>query len=65
VFRVRVLATQEESAVIEQAARKKGLSAPQFVTRVIRSLARTLKARKIAHRRTSPRQKSLRRKPKS
>jgi hypothetical protein len=67
VFRVRVLATQEEIALIAQAARKQRLSVPQFVTRVVRKFGKTLKVRKIApRRRTSPRQKrSLRKKPKS
>jgi hypothetical protein len=67
VFRVRVLATQEEIALIAQAARKQRLSVPQFVTRVVRKFSKNLKVRKIAPRtRTSPRQKrSLRKKPRS
>jgi hypothetical protein len=67
VFRVRVLATQEEIALIAKAARKQGLSVPQFVTRVIRKLGRNLNPHKIAPRRPrSPRPKrSFRKKPKS
>lgn len=67
MFRVRVLATQEEIALIAQAARKQRLSVPQFVTRVVRKFGKNLKVRKIASRtRTSPRRKrSLRKKPKS
>jgi hypothetical protein len=59
VFRVRLLATQEEIALIAKAARKQGLS--------VRKLGRDLKARKIARRRAiSPRPKwSFRKKPKS
>jgi hypothetical protein len=57
VFRVRVQATQKDLALITKAARMQGLSAPQFVTRVVRKLGRNLKARKIAPRRpTSSRQ---------
>jgi len=48
VFRVRVLATQEENALIAKAARKQGLSVSQFVTRVIRKLGRKLNPCKIA-----------------
>ena len=67
MYRVRVLATQEEIALIAQAARKQRLSVPQFVTRVVRKVGKKLKLRKIAPRtRTSPRRKrSLRKKPKS
>jgi hypothetical protein len=67
VFRVRVLATQEEIALIAKAARKQGLSVPEFVTRVVRKLGRNLKAHKIARPRAiSPRPKrSFRKKPKS
>jgi len=67
VFRVRVLATQEEIALIAKAARKQGLSVPQFVTRAAMSLGRELKASKIKRRgATSPKQrKTQRRKPKS
>lgn len=67
MFRVRVLATQEENALIAKAARKQGLSVSQFVARVVRKFGKKLNVRKIAHRRrTSPRRKrSLRKKPKS
>jgi len=67
VFRVRVLATQEEIALIAKAARKQGLSVPQFVTHAAISLGRELKASKIKRRgATSPKQtKPQRRKPKS
>ena len=44
MFRVRLLATQEEIALIAKAARKQGLSVPQFVTRVARNLGSKLKA---------------------
>jgi hypothetical protein len=67
VFRVRVLATQEENVLIAKAARKQGLSVSQFVTRVARSLSRKLNPSKIKRSgSTSPRQmKPPRRKPKS
>ncbi len=67
MFRVRVLATEEEIALITQAARKLGLSAPQFVTRLVKRLTRTLQTPKTRRRSaTSPRRtKSLRKKPKS
>jgi hypothetical protein len=67
VFRVRVMATQEEITLIAKAARKQRLSAPQFVSRVTKSLARSLKARKMPRRGVaSPgKTESLRRKPKS
>ena len=67
MFRVRVLATEEEIVFITQAARKHGLTAPQFVTRVVKRLAQNLKTPKIGRRSaTSPkRTKSLRKKPKS
>ena len=67
MFRVRVLATQEEIALIAKAARKQGQSVPQFITRVIRKVGRNLKARKIPPRRPpTPRPKgSLRKNPKS
>ena len=68
MFRVRVLATQREMAVITQAAHRQGLIAPQFVTRVVKRLARSLKAQKISPARPAPhseKNKSLRRKPKS
>jgi len=67
VFRVRVLATQEENALIAQAARKQGLSVSQFVTRVVRKFGKNLKVRKIAPRTptSSRRKRSLRKKPKS
>ncbi len=67
MFRVRVLATQEEIALIAKAAHKQGLSVSQFVTRVIRKLGRNPNPRKIAPRRPrSPRPKrSFRKKPKS
>ena len=67
MFGIRVLATEEETALITHAARKQGLSASQFVTRVAKRLPRNLKVGKIAYRgATSPKQaKSLRRKPKS
>jgi hypothetical protein len=48
MFRVRVMATQAESALIAKAARKQDLSVPQFVTRVVRKLGKNLKARKVA-----------------
>ena len=65
MFRVWVPATQKEMAVITRAARSLGLSAPQFVTRLIKKLSRNLKTPKISPRRGSlGRQKSLRRKPK-
>lgn len=50
MFRVRVLATQEEIALIAKAARKQRLSVSQFVTRVARDLGRDLKASKIKRR---------------
>lgn len=67
MFRVRVLATQEEIALIAKAARKRGLSAPQFVTRVVKRLAQNLNTPKTGrHSATSPkRTKSLHKKPKS
>ena len=67
MFRVRLLATQEEIALIAKAAHKQGLSVPQFVTRAAMSLGRELKASKIKRRgATSPKQtKPQRRKPKS
>ncbi len=67
MFRVRVLATQEEIALIAKAARKQGLSVSQFVRRVATKLGRMLKTSKIERRRaTSPKQtKPPRRKPKS
>ena len=67
MFRVRVLATQEENALIAQAARKQGLSVTQFVTRVVRKLGRELNPGKIEPRRPkSPSPKrSFRKKPKS
>ena len=67
MFRVRVLATEEEIALITQAARKRGLSAPQFVSRVVKRLARTLKTPETGRRSatSSRRTKSLRKKPKS
>jgi hypothetical protein len=67
VFRVRLLATQEEIALIAKAARKQGLSVPQFVTRAARNLGRERKASKIKRRgATSPKQtRPQRRKPKS
>jgi hypothetical protein len=66
VFRVRVLATQEEILLIAKAARKQGLSLSEFLTRVIRKLGRNLKPSKIAPKPRSPRSKrSFRKKPKS
>lgn len=67
MFRVRVLATQEEIALIAKAARKQGLSVSQFVTRVARNLGGRLKASKMKQRNaTSPKQtKPPHRKPKS
>jgi hypothetical protein len=67
VFRVRVLATLEEFALIAKAARRQGLSVSQFVTRVAGDLSTELKAFKIkGHGATSPQQKKpQRRKPKS
>ena len=60
MFRVRVLATQEEIALIAQAARKQRLSVSQFVTRVMKEFGKNLKSRKIAPRgRTSPRRGPL------
>jgi hypothetical protein len=47
VFRVRLLATQEEIALIAKAARKQGLSVPQFVAHVARSLSRERHTSKI------------------
>ena len=67
MFRVRVMATQEEIALIAKAARKQGLSVFQFVTRVTRSLGTELKTSKIKRsgaqspKKTKPR----RRKPRS
>ena len=67
MFRIRVLAAQEEIDLIEKAARKERLSVPQFVARVTKSLARELKTSKIDRRSTPPskHKKSPRRKPKS
>jgi hypothetical protein len=67
VFRVRVLATQEEFSLIAKAARKQRLSVSQFVARVVKKFGKNLKVHKITpRRRTSPRRKrSLRKKPKS
>ena len=67
MFRVRVLATLEEFALIAKAARRQGLSVSQFVTRVAEDLSTELKASKIkGHDATSPEQtKPQRRKPKS
>jgi uncharacterized protein (DUF1778 family) len=53
VVRVRVEATQEEIALITQAARKLGLTASQFVTRAATSLRSKQKMQKTA-RRSSP-----------
>jgi len=67
VFRVRVLATQEETALIAKAARKQGLSVSEFVARVAKNLGREFIASKVKRRgATSPKQtKPPRRKPKS
>ena len=67
MFRVRVLATQEEIALIAKAARKQRLSVSQFVTRMARNLGKDLKGSKIKRRgATSSKQtKPLRRKPRS
>lgn len=67
MFRVRVLATQEEIALIAKAARKHGLSVSQFVTRVARNLGREIKASKIKRRgaKSLKQTKTSRRKPKS
>ena len=72
MFRVRVLATLEEFALIAKAARRQGLSVSQFVTRVAEDLSTELKASKIKERgATSPQQtnpqqtKPQRQKPKS
>ena len=67
MFRVRVLATQEEIALIAQAARKQRLSVSQFVARAVRKLGKNVKTGKIVPRRPkSPLPKrSLRKKPKS
>ena len=67
MFRVRVLATHEEIALIAKAARKQGLSVSQFVTRAARSLGKELNASKInRRRRTCPKKaKPPRRKPRS
>jgi hypothetical protein len=67
VFRVRVLATQEEIALIAKAARKQRLGVSQFVTRVARNLERDLKGSKIKRRGATSRKqtKPLRRKPRS
>ena len=48
--RVRVEATQEEIALITQAARRLGLTPSQFVTRTATNLHRTQKLHKIAGR---------------
>ena len=62
-----ILLSEEEKTNIEKAARKQGLSVPQFVTRVARSLGRELKTSKIKRSgTTSPKKtKPPRRKPKS
>jgi hypothetical protein len=67
VFRVRVLATQEEIALIAKAARKQRLSVSQFVTRTARNLGKDLKGSKIERRGATSRKqtKPLRRKPRS
>jgi hypothetical protein len=67
VFRVRVLATQEEIALIAKAARKRRLSVSQFVTHVARNLGSELKTSKIRRPDTNSRKqtKPPRRKPKS
>jgi uncharacterized protein (DUF1778 family) len=65
VFRVRLLATQEEIALIAKAARKQGLSVPQFVTRVARNLGNKLKAFKQRGAASPKQTKPPRRKPKS
>jgi hypothetical protein len=54
VFRVRVLATQEEIVLIAKAARKQRLSVSQFVARVVRKFGKNLKVRKIPRRRRTP-----------
>ena len=67
MFRVRVLATLEEFALIAKAARRQGLSVSQFVTRVAGDLSTELKASKIKGRgaTSSEQTKPQRRKPKS
>ena len=67
MFRVRVLATQEEIALIAKAARKRRLSVSQFVTGVVKEFGKNLKTRNTTSRRaTFPNPKrSLRKKPKS
>ena len=67
MFRVRLLATQEEIALIAKAARKERLSVSQFVTRVSRNLGKDLKGSKIKRRGATSRKrtKPMRRKPRS
>lgn len=67
MFRVRVLATQEEIALIAKAARKQRLSVSQFVTGVAKEFGKKLKTRNTTSRRpTFPKPKrSLRKKPRS
>jgi len=67
VFRVRVLATQEEIALIAKAARKQGLSVPEFVTNVARSFGTEIKTSQMKRGGATSRRKtkSRRRKPRS
>jgi len=67
VYRVRVLATQREIALITKAARQGGLTAQQFVTRVAKASAKKHTTSKtVPSRFTLPkRTRSARRKPKS
>ncbi len=67
MVRVRVEATQEEIALITQAARKLGLTPSQFVTRAATSIRTKHKFHKIAGRNYSSSEKTklLRRKRKS
>ena len=60
MFRVRVLATLEEIALIAKAARRQGLSVSQFVTRVAGDLSRELKASKIKGRGATSRKQTKR-----
>ena len=48
MFRVRVLATQKEIALITT-ARRRGLTALQFIARVVKTLAKKHVSSKMAH----------------
>ena len=67
MYRVRVLATQREIGLITKAARQRGLTAQEFVTRVAKASAKKHTTSKtMPSRFTSPKHtRSARRKPRS